>query len=150
MITGYFDPDSAHPRPSVELDLRIPATDAGVRDVTFLLDTGADYTVLSPTDAINLRVELGVDLLSLPLGPMIGGIGGEIATRRLRVAIARSNFVWQGEILLAEPPPGRFIEMPSILCWDVMRYLTLFTDYATRRVLLLEPGDVAVVSFPDG
>lgn len=31
-----------------------------------------------------------------------------------------------------------------------MRYLTLFMDYATRRVLLLEPGDAATVSFPDG
>ena len=148
MITGYFDPDSAHPRPSIELDLRIPATDAGVLDIAFLVDTGADYTVLSPTDAINLRVEYGVDLLSLPFGPMLGGIGGEIATRRLEVAIARSNFAWRGEILLAEPPPGRFIEMPSILGWDVMRYLTLFMDYAADRVLLLEPGDAMPVSLP--
>lgn len=150
MITGYFDPDSAHPRPSVELDLQIPATDAGVRGVTFLIDTGADYTVLSPTDAINLRVELGVDLLSLPPGVMLGGIGGEIATRRIQAAIFIGGYIWQGEILLAESPPGRFIEMPSILGWDVMRYLTLFMDYATRRVLLLEPGDAATVSFPDG
>ena len=150
MIAGYFDTDTGQPRPSIQLNVHTLATDGGVLDVTFLIDTGADYTVLSPNDAVRLRTELGVDLLSLPPGVMLGGIGGEIATRRIQVAIARSNFAWQGEILLAEPPPGRFIEMPSILGWDVMRYLTLFMDYATRRVLLLEPGDAATVSFPDG
>ena len=116
----------------------------------FLIDTGADYTVLSPNDAGRLRTELGVDLLSLPPCVMLGGIGGEIATRSLQAAIAIGGYDWQGEILLAESPPGRFIEMPSILGWDVMRYLTLFMDYATRRVLLLEPGDAATVSFPGG
>lgn len=150
MIEGYFDTDTGYPRPSIELNVYTLADDGDVLDVKFLIDTGADHTALSPIDAINLRVELGVDLLSLPFGPMLGGIGGEIATRRLRVAIVRSNFAWQGEILLAEPPPGRLVEMPSILGWDVMRYLTLFMDYATRRILLLEPGDAATVSFPDG
>ena len=148
MITGYFDTDAGHPRPSIELNVRTPESDAGTIRVSFLLDTGADYTVLSPATGVRLRTVLGVDLLSLPFGPTLGGIGGEIATRRLQAAIARGNFVWRGEILLAEPPPGRFIEMPSILGWDVMRYLTLFMDYAADRVLLLEPGDAMPVSLP--
>lgn len=150
MITGFFDSDTGHPRPSVELDVRTFEPGAGPLRVAFLIDTGADYTILSPNDAINLRVELGLDLLSLPAGATIGGIGGEIATRRLQATIPIGDYDWQGEILLAEPPPGRFIEMPSILGWDVMRYLTLFMDYATRRVLLLEPGDAATVSLPGG
>ena len=147
MITGYFDPDTDHPRPLIDLNIQ---TLAGVLRVSFRIDTGADRTLLSPEVGVRLIEELGVDLLSLPLGPMIGGIGGEIATRRIQAAIFIGGYIWQGEILLAEPPPGRFIEMPSILGWDVMRYLTLFMDYATRRVLLLEPGDAATVSFPDG
>ena len=84
----------------------------------------------------------------MPFGPMLGGIGGEIATRRIQAAIPIGDYDWRGEILLAEPPPGRFIEMPSILGWDAMRYLALFMDYAADKVLLLEPGDVAPVSLP--
>ena len=95
-----------------------------------------------------MRTQLGVDLLSLPFGPELGGIGGEIATRSLQATIPIGDYDWQGELLLAEPPPGRFIEMPYILGWDVMRHLALFMDYATDQVLLLEPGDVTPVSFP--
>ena len=149
MITGYFDPDSAHPQPYVDLEMWIPSVSMDTR-VPFRIDTGADLTLLSPDVGMRLRNELGVDLLSLPFGTVIGGIGGEIATRRIQAAIFIGGYIWQGEILLAEPPPGRFIEMPSILGWDIMRHLALFMDYATRRVLLLEPGDAATVSFPDG
>ena len=148
MIEGYFNPDSPHPRPSVELDASFPVAGGEAFRVRFRIDTGADRTLLSPEVGVSLRTELGVDLLSLPFGPMIGGIGGEIVTRRLQAAIARSGFVWRGELLLAEPPPGRFIEMPSILGWDVMRYLALFMDYAADQVLLLEPGDAMPVGLP--
>ena len=106
MITGTFSIDSNHPRPVVELDTKIPAEDGDILRVRFLIGTGADYTLLSPHDAIRLRIDLGVDLLSLPFGVTLGGIGGEIATRRIEATIAIGNHIWEGEILIAEPPPA--------------------------------------------
>ena len=141
MITGTFSLDAERPRPVVDLDTRIPSENDDVLRVRFLIDTGADYTLLSPRDAIRLRVDLGVDLLSLPIGITIGGIGGEIATRRIEATVAIGNYIWEGEVLIAESPPGRFLEIPSLLGWDVMRDVSLFMDYASGRVWLLEPGE---------
>ena len=148
MKTGYFDPDSVHPQPYVDVDVEVRVSGVshtGLR-VPFRIDTGADRTLLSPEAGVRLGSQLGVDLLSLPFGATLGGIGGEIATRRIQATIPIGAYVWEGEILLAEPPPGRFIEMPSILGWDIMRYLALFMDYETDRVLIFEPGEAADVS----
>jgi hypothetical protein len=72
MIRGYFGGHPNRRRPFVIADLAIPAL-AVVGTVHFLVDTGADSTVLAPRDAASLRLDFG----RLPMGMPSTGVGGQ-------------------------------------------------------------------------
>ncbi len=71
MIRGVFREEMGRRRPFVVGLLSLPALEL-TGDVAFLVDTGADSTLLAPRDAANL----GMDLAALPEGPSSTGVGG--------------------------------------------------------------------------
>ena len=76
MILGYFQDEGSFSRPYIDLTLRFPVANNQSLRISFLVDTGADHTLLSPLIGVRLRRRLGVDILDLPFGSPIVGIGG--------------------------------------------------------------------------
>ena len=151
MIRGYFRYGSGRHRPYVDLAVRFPVAENASIEIPFLIDTGADHTLLSPTEGVHLRQELGIDLMSLPRGESIGGVGGYIETRTIETVIAIGSYVSTLSISLAEPPThGNFPLMPSLLGWDVIGDFAIFIEQRTNRVLLLERGDIEHIKFAVG
>ena len=147
MIRGYFL-GRPRPRPYVDLTVEFPTAGNGSLDIPFLIDTGADHTLLSPAEGVRLRQDLGVDLLSLPRGEPIGGVGGYMETRTIEVSIAIGSYTTNVQASLAEPPTyGKFPEMPSLLGWDILRAFALYIEHRANSVLLLERGDTEHVNF---
>ena len=75
MIRGVLRRDGARSRPFVSASLAIPSLQLSA-DTAFLVDTGADGTLLAPHDA----ALLGVDIALLPPGPPSTGVGGAVRT----------------------------------------------------------------------
>ena len=55
MIPGYFQDEDSILRPFVDLTLEFPIADNQSLRVAFLVDTGADRTLISPVDGARLR-----------------------------------------------------------------------------------------------
>ena len=87
MIRGYFSPSHQGYRPVVDVRVAFPIADDAVLDVRFLVDTGADRTVLGSAEASRLETQLGVDLADLPQGPDIGGVGGSLFTQQVEAEL---------------------------------------------------------------
>ena len=147
MIRGYFQEDDLILRPYVDLELVFPIANNQSLEVSFLVDTGADYTLLSPFDGVRLRRELGVDLLELPFGMPIGGIGGQTETRMIDTTLGIGEQSISTTLSLVEPPPGQFPTMPSLLGRDILYQLALFMEYRTDRLLLLDESETEHISF---
>ena len=149
MIRGRFRGD-IRPRPYVDLNVGFPVADNESLDIPFLIDTGADHTLLSPAEGVRLHQDLGVDLLSLPRGEPIGGVGGYMETRTIGVSMTIGSHTANVQASLAEPPTyGNLPVMPSLLGWDILRDFTLFIEHRTNRVLLLEREDTERVKLID-
>ena len=58
MIRGYFSPPDQRRRPFVSATLQLPNTGDRELAVEFLVETGADRTLLAPLDASRLGIEL--------------------------------------------------------------------------------------------
>lgn len=147
MIRGYFQEDDLILRPYVDLELVFPIADNQSLEISFLVDTGADYTLLSPLDGVRLRGELGVDLLDLPFGMPIGGIGGQTETRMIDATLDIGEQSISTTLSLVEPPPGQFPTMPSLLGRDILYELALFMEYRKDRLLLLDDSETEHISF---
>ncbi len=93
----------------------------GIRsEVIFLVDTGADHTMLSTTDI----ERLGIDVARLAPGPRLAGIGGQMrpfmepATLAFREVETRIH-IYRVNLLVASPrnmPRG----LPSVLGRDIL------------------------------
>ena len=81
MKRGYFETEAQTRRPYVEAVLYFPLIGQYPVPIEFLIDTGADRTVLSPVEGRLLRDLYDVDLLSLPHGSPSSGVGGQMQTR---------------------------------------------------------------------
>ena len=147
MIPGYFQDEGSFSRPYVDLTLKFPIANNQVLEISFLVDTGADRTLLSPFEGARLRRELGIDLLSLPFGPPIGGVGGETQTRRIDVTLDIGEQPISTTLSLVEPPPDYFPTMPSLLGRDIIYELALFMEYKTDKLLLLDDSETEYISF---
>ncbi len=149
MIRGYFL-DRPRPRPYIDLIVEIPVADNRSLVVPFLIDTGADHTLLSPAEGIRLHQDLGVDLLSLPRGEPIGGVGGYMETRTIEVSMTIGSYTATIQASLTEPPTyGDLPVMPSLLGWDILREFALYIEHRTDSVLLLEREDAERVELID-
>lgn len=147
MIYGYFRTQSNIQRPYVDLILQFPVADDRQLEVSFLVDTGADRTLLSPSEGVRLRQQLGIDILSLPFGPPIGGVGGETQTRMIDATLDIGEQSISTTLSLVEPPPGQFPTMPSLLGRDIIYQLALFMEHKTDRLLLLDESETEHISF---
>jgi hypothetical protein len=100
--------------------------------VSFLLDTGADTTVLMPTDA----VRLGVDFSRLSRTAISYGIGGksrDYVTPAVFV-IADGSTLHAYEIDLRLPKArGELSTAPSLLGRDIANRWRIVLDHSTNR-----------------
>jgi hypothetical protein len=87
MIRGRLIPMGARRRPFVLAQIAI-ASQGISDDINLLVDTGADSTLLSPSDATRLRL----DLAQLPPGSPSTGVGGPVPTVYTQVTLTLDRF----------------------------------------------------------
>ena len=150
MKSGYFRHQDSTQRPYIDLILEFPIANNQALEIVFLIDTGADRTLLSPFEGGRLHRELGVDILDLPFGTPIGGIGGHIETRMIDATLDIGERSISTTLSLVEPPPGQFPTMPSLLGRDILYELALFMEHKTDRLLLLDDSETEHISFNAG
>ena len=143
MITGYFQlrDDIPNPRPYLTGSIDVPAIGVIGMRVDFLIDTGADRSIIGSSDASRMVDEFGVDLTNLQDGPRGRGVGGTVATKTAEVALRFDDFSKNMRIEILEPPPDARFAIPSLLGRDVLSQFALFVEERTGKVLLLEPAE---------
>ncbi|MGI8550803.1 MAG: aspartyl protease family protein [Dehalococcoidia bacterium] len=134
-------------RPFVRGRIDIPSQGvAGV--VPFLVDTGADFIPLAPSQADQLRI----DLSRLHVAERIAGIGGAMPTYYCASILRFSNISLELRLRVLVPvgkaQRTALTRIPSVLGRDVLSHFALFLEERTRRVLLLEPAEVELLSIP--
>ena len=126
------------------------ATDGRQGAIPFMIDTGADVTVLSSADSLRLLRDdaFAMDFARDPRRLQIRGIGGGAqyvvrdATMTLR-SREGENYSLTMPILIAEPAPPRLAEPgppqpPSVLGRDFLRHFHLELRCGDQRRALLE------------
>ena len=135
MIRGYFRTVRGRNRPFIRCLVGFPSTpNARVIAPEFLIDTGADRSLLSPRDAIGI----GLDFSVLARGPASRGVGGETTTLLVESMI----YVARYRIALTLSIPEAQRPIPSVLGRDFIANFALFMEERTSRVLLLDQTDV--------
>jgi hypothetical protein len=127
----------------VDATLEFPTLGNRSIDVSFLVDSGADCTVLSPT----IAGALGTEVQTLSPGPITAGVGGKTDTRAVP-AILRFGDVAIPIVLVVFEVTGRTTAMPSILGRDALSHFALVMEERTERVLLLAPDEADGVNWP--
>lgn len=97
MLVGRFGDTTG--RPYIEGRLVFPRLNLQ-HNVSFLVDTGADRTVIMPTDAVTL----GIDYSALSGNQAVGGIGGNL-----------NMFPEQAAIIFSDPPEGLHLYLIDVL-----------------------------------
>jgi predicted aspartyl protease len=147
VIRGYFGSDPGPKRPFVIAQLAIPAL-AVVGTVHFLIDTGADSTVLAPRDAALLHL----DLSRLSAGPISTGVGGQTATLSTAATLTLGvrPFTTTLRVLAPTSPQQRraLRTIPSLLGRDMLSHFALILEERTDRVLLLSPSEADALALP--
>lgn len=135
MLRGRFDNSGA---PYVRGRLLLPRLGID-SDVPFLVDTGADGSVLMPRDG----AEIGVDYTALG-GPeryhTIGGASSGFMETALvafyeprRLEPRRLLHVYAVQLLILEPSPD-ILELPSLLGRDVVNHWHMSMNYSKLRL----------------
>ena len=140
MIQGYFSTIGATRRPFVYASLQFPVLNELHYGVEFLVDTGADRTMLSPSDA----TRIGIDLSTLSLGARSTGVGGQVQTREIETVLTMQSFSTPLTIYIPETP----LPIHSLLGRTVLSHFALFMEERTDRVLLLEPSEADALDLP--
>jgi predicted aspartyl protease len=144
VIRGYFSADQRR-RPFVSASLQFPTHDNRELAVQFLVDTGADRTLLAPLDA----ARLGLDLDSLEPGVPSTGVGGRTETRTVPAILSMDGVSIDVTLtLLASKSQLREFPIPSLLGRDVLSRFALFIDEPSDRVLLFIPAEVHQLNLP--
>lgn len=147
MIRGYFRGPPGRLRPYVVARLTIAVANAA-RDVHFLIDTGADSTVVAPRDAIALEL----DPRTMPQGLPSVGIGGATPTAYANATLALADRTYGLVIRIlapANPTQRRLLSaVPSLLGRDMLSHFALFLEERTGRVLLLDPLEADALTLP--
>ncbi len=149
MTTGYFQTDSAYRKPYIDIEVSFP--DAGNRSLVtaFLIDTGADSTMLSFDILVYIRNELGIDFFDLPVSEKpISGVGGYVRTRTIRATLTIGNYSTTMPVPIMEPPSGTLVAMPSLLGMDILQDFALFVESRSDRVMLLDAAQTEGIAFP--
>ena len=147
MIRGTFVETTGRRRPVINAPIAIPSQNLMTR-VTFLVDTGADTTLLSPRDAFRL----GLNLALLPFGPSSAGVGGVTRTVITGATITLGPVTYRLSLRVLAPE-GReqqqaLSRIPSLLGRDLLGHYALFLEERTNRLLLLDPGEADSLNLP--
>lgn len=147
MIRGMLLGPPGRLRPFITARLAIPSQRVN-GDVDFLIDTGADSTILAPRDALHL----GLNLSLLPQGPQSTGVGGIMTTVSAQATITLDQHSFTTELRILAPGSQRqqaaLARIPSLFGRDLLAHLALFFEERTGKVLLLEPGEAAALGLP--
>lgn len=149
MTTGYFQADGAYRKPYIDIEVSFP--DLGNRSlaIAFLIDTGADSTILSPDVLVYIRNELGIEFFDLPVsGTPISGVGGYVRTRTIRATLTIGSYSTTMPVPIVEPPSGEPMNMPSLLGMDILQDFALFVESRSDRVALLDAAQTEGIAFP--
>lgn len=144
MIPGVVRHDGIRRRPFVSGLLAIPSLQLSA-DTAFLVDTGADSTLLAPRDASLL----GVDPALLPFGLPSTGVGGTVRTAEVpaTITLGPHTYTFTLRILAPQTRAQRvgLARIPSLLGRDILAHFALFYDQQEDLVLLPEPAEAAAL-----
>lgn len=142
MIRGVLRRDGTRRRPFISALLTIPSLHLSA-DTAFLIDTGADSTLLAPRDAALMGVDVGL----LPSGPSSTGVGGTIRTVQVPSTLALGPHTYDLMLRILAPDTRAqrttLARIPSLLGRDILARFALFYDDQEELVLLLEPDEAA-------
>lgn len=119
MINGFIHPDD---RPMVTGLASLPNSSLE-RSILFLVDTGAEVTILHPLDA----EQLGLDFAGLGCGQSITGIGGpaKVFDQELRLLFPDADtgawYEYHLTVMVAAPTEHNR-SFPSLLGRDILRF----------------------------
>ena len=140
MVEGYFRLIGASRRPFIDVDVSPHDVDSRPMRIAFLVDTGAERTVLSPRDGQRLYDEFGLDIRSLSRGNPIGGIGGVVQTKLVRATLVIGSYETTMPLPIVDLPPGPY-DMPSLIGRDIIYDFALFMEHSADRLHLLRTGE---------
>jgi len=126
-IKGWFD--GADRVPMVVAWVNLPRLRV-LAPVTFLVDTGADRTVLHPDDA----AELGIDARVLGAGVNLAGVGGSGVYRPERALLVVGDGIslyYLGMTLYIATPDAANQGLPSLLGRDMLSHFRTTYDLPT-------------------
>ena len=145
-IPGYLVPvriPGVAARPYVEVELLLEGT-SSVFTVGFLIDTGADDTILHPGDL----QRPDVPPITLPFGDhperrRVGGIGGGTDIIPVSAGLffrtdTGADRVWQDARVWVAEPTATNRRLPSLLGRDLLQFFRLTVDYLATPAVLLE------------
>ena len=116
MLKGRFDESSG--RPLIVATVVFPRLSIA-REVTFLVDTGADNCLIMPTDAANL--DINYDNLSGRIASL--GLGGVIETfyepSLLVFKAEKSRYIYRVAMAI-HPPSAEIANLPSLLGREIL------------------------------
>lgn len=146
MIRGHFVTVGLRRHPVMDAILNFLAIGRSL-EVRFLVDTGADRTVLGAVHAERLRTHFGLDLTTLHQDQPSVGVGGQVSTRMIEALIALDNPSLPVTLPILDALPAR-VAIPSLLGRDILAHFALFLEERTGQVLLLEPDEADALHLP--
>jgi hypothetical protein len=146
MIRGYFVGPPGRRRPYVDARIRADLTGLA-REVSFLIDTGADRGLLSSRDA----GALGLAADRLPRARSVG-VGGAATTALAEtlLTLGTHHFRVTFRVLAGDDGPQRRSQrrVPSLLGGDILSQFGLYIEEHRGLVLLFEPEEAAGLDLP--
>ena len=140
MTDGYFLLRGAFRRPYVDVVVIFHDANDQSLAIPFEVDTGADRTLLSPSDGQRLNDELGIDIQSMPRGNPVGGIGGVVQTRTVRATLVIGDYRTTLRLPIVDVPAGPNTA-PSLIGRDIIYDFALFMEHSADRLHLLRTGE---------
>ena len=145
MISGYVAGVAARRRPFIRAEVQFPPLGTRRFLIDFLVDTGADRTVIGPRDV----EAMDIDLRALPQGRPMLSAGGRRSTLFIEAVISLGATDIELPLTILAPASAP-LQIPSILGREVLAQFALFIELRTNRVLLFDPAEASALRFPAG
>jgi len=144
VIHGRFVARGNHARPAAYLDASLESpSSSGLIAIEFMIDTGADFTTVHPSDAVRLWPDyLSWDFANDPTAVEMTGVGGVVRYVRRQVRIELQDdtpgVVSSERLGLWVPPPQHagLWGFPSLLGRDVLGQFKVTIHEASGSVIL--------------